>query len=110
MHEAALHPGPYHLHQVGCLWGVPGRRGSGEGSGGRRAILHGAVVDPTGFRSSSCSSSSPSRAPHAADAESVERLHPLPGTRILGTRNATNHDGHTPHPRGSVAGDLVQEG
>lgn len=65
-------------------------------------------MDPAGFRRSS--RSSPSRAPHTADAGGMERPHPLPGRRILGTRNATNHDGRTPHPRGSVASNLVEEG
>lgn len=96
------------MQSLGCLWVALGLGGSGEGSDGRGAILHGAVVDPAGFRSSS--RPSPTWALHAADAGGMEKFHPLPGSKILGTGNAMNHDGHTPHPRGSVASNLVQEG
>lgn len=92
------------MQSLGCLWVVLGLGGSGEGSCSRGAILHGAVVDPAGFRRSS-----PGWPPHTADDGGTERFRPLPGTKILGTRNATNHDGYTPHPRGSAASNLVQE-
>lgn len=64
-------------------------------------ILHGAVLDPAGFRSSSCSR--PSQAPHIASAGGKERMHPLPGTRVPGTRSTMNSDGGTSYLRGCVA-------
>lgn len=63
--EAALHPGPHHLHRernhLG-LWGVLVLGRSGEERSVRRVILHGKVVDPAGFRSFRATV-----APHAAN-------------------------------------------
>lgn len=91
---------PSRAQSLGWFWDVLGFGGNGKGSGGRRVILHGAVLDPAGFRSSSCSR--PSQAPHIANAGGKERMHPLPGTRVPGTRSTMNSDGGTSYLRRCV--------